>query len=178
MWLKICYILFLMAMRIKSAASEIDMFQSARIGDIDLLMKYLASGMSVNSRDAKGNSAIIIAAGRGQVATIKLLLEHGANPEDITQSGLFEGKTALMWASSQGRAEAVALLLQAGADAERASGRGVFEGKTALMWASSQGRTSVVRLLLSTGLDVDFSSHIGNFKVQLIFFVAIYMCDR
>lgn len=95
-----------------------------------------------------------------------MLLEHGANAEDTTQFGLFEGKSALCWAASQGRSQAVALLLQAGADPHRAPPSGVFEGKTALMWASSQGRAAVVRLLLSAGVDVDHSSRTGNFQVQ------------
>jgi hypothetical protein len=46
---------------------------------------------------------LIIASGRGQVETVKLLLKYGANIEDHTSSGIFEGKTAICWASSQGR---------------------------------------------------------------------------
>ena len=48
-------------------------------------------------------SGIIIASGRGQLEIIKLLLKYGANVEDGTSFGIFEGKTALCWASSQGR---------------------------------------------------------------------------
>ena len=41
-------------------------------------------GVDVSSRDNKGNTAIIIAAGRGRTQIIKLLLSYGANPEDST----------------------------------------------------------------------------------------------
>lgn len=47
-------------------------------------------------RDIKGNTGIIIASGRGgHVEIMKLLLSYGANPEDATSIGIFEGKTAI-----------------------------------------------------------------------------------
>lgn len=116
------------------------------------------------SVDAKGNSALIIASGRGRVEAIRILLAHNASVESFTLQGLFQGKTALMWASSQGRIEAVTLLIQAGASVHREMESGVFQGKTALMWASSQGRFEVVKILLSATVDVDHFSKIGNFK--------------
>ena len=91
-------------------------FQSARTGEIELLNDYIAKGVSVNSRDSKGNSPLgkniirtsqtfqtninnsillVIASGRGHVNVISLLLDHGAYVNDYTQVGLFEGKTAL-----------------------------------------------------------------------------------
>ena len=76
-------------------------FSSARKGNISILVEYIQSGVDLGSRDAKGNTAMIIAAGRGQVQVIKTLLSYGANPEDATVGGLFDGKTSLMWAISQ-----------------------------------------------------------------------------
>ena len=140
-------------------------FSSARSGDVKTLENFLVQNPAlVHARDGKGNSAVVIAAGRGQIAVIRLLLQYGANVEDATQHGLFEGKTALSWAASQGRTEAVAVLLQAGADPQRMSKRGVFLGKGPLMWSASQGRTEVVRLLLAAGVDVNHSSDEGNFR--------------
>lgn len=111
-------------------------FNSARIGDIETLHAYLKQGTPVSARDTKGNTAMIVASGRGKVEAIRLLLEYGANVEDSTNFGLFESKSALSWASSQGRSEAVAILLQNGANPHFPSTRGVFLGKTPLMWAS------------------------------------------
>jgi ankyrin repeat protein len=138
----------------------------ARHGDLQKVSEAIVSGFPIHSRDSKGNTAIIIASGRGQVKIIQYLIENGANPQDFTQHGLFEGKSALCWAASQGRAQAVAKLIQYGADINYQSKKGVFQGKTAMMWASSQGRTDVVRLLLASGADVDFSPSEGNFKVH------------
>ena len=158
----ICIFLLLLLKTCDSVDDQF--FQSARTGEIELLNDYIAKGVSVNSRDSKGNSPLVIASGRGHVNVISLLLDHGAYVNDYTQVGLFEGKTALCWAASQGRPQAVAALLQAGADPNYQSEKGVFSGKTTLMWASSQGRSNVVRLLISAGVDVNFSSKIGNFK--------------
>ena len=74
-------------------------FNACRAGDIAKVKDYLDSGISASSRDI----GIIIAAGRGQTEVVKLLLKNGANVEDSTSFGIFEGKTALCWASSQGR---------------------------------------------------------------------------
>jgi ankyrin repeat protein len=80
-----------------------DFFSCARKGDLQSLESYLERDPDlVHTRDAKGNTALIIAAGRGQINAIKLLLKHKANLEDTTQHGLFEGKSALSWAASQG----------------------------------------------------------------------------
>ena len=73
------------------------------MGDIEKLTEYIRQGFDVSSRDSKGNTAIIIAAGRGHVHVINTLLSFGANPEDATIGGLFDGKTSLMWAVSQVR---------------------------------------------------------------------------
>lgn len=78
-------------------------FTSAREGDVKLVEAYLeANPTHVSSRDTRGNNAIVIAAGRGRLEVLKVLLKYRANPEDHTNSGLFEGKSALSWAASQG----------------------------------------------------------------------------
>ena len=159
------YVVYVLTFLVVTFATDEGFFQSARSGDVNLVSQYIANGVFVNARDSKGNSAIIIAAGRGHVNILAILLENGASIEDFTYSGLFEGKTVLCWAASQGRTQAVAFLLQAGANPNKLPDRGVFEGKTALMWASSQGRVNVIRTLLSVGVDINFSSQIGNFKV-------------
>lgn len=139
-------------------------FTSSRYGDVNSVLKYIKQGIDVSGRDSKGNTAIIIASGRGQVEVMKILLDHGANQDDCTNVGLFQGKSALSWAASQGRSNAVALLLNSGANPHIPASKGVFLGKTPLMWASSQGRIDVVRLLLASDVDVNYASNVGNFK--------------
>ena len=78
-------------------------FNSAREGDTKYIEAYLEANPSlVSVRDSRGNNAVVIAAGRGRIEVLKILLKYRANPEDHTNSGLFEGKSALSWAASQG----------------------------------------------------------------------------
>jgi hypothetical protein len=78
-------------------------FNSAREGDTKYIEAYLEANPSlVSVRDSRGNNAVVIAAGRGRIEVLKVLLKYRANPEDHTNSGLFEGKSALSWAASQG----------------------------------------------------------------------------
>ena len=141
-----------------------EFFQKARSGDAAAVQRFLESGTHVSSRDSKGNTALVIAAGRGQEEVIKVLLQAGASVDESTENGIFEGINVLAWACSQGRRGAVVLLLQAGANPQHVQEKGVFHGKTPLMWASSQGRTEIVNLLISAGADVDLASQTGNFR--------------
>ena len=95
-------IFYLECLSTNSAADE-KFFSSAREGDTKYIEAYLASNPSlVSIRDGRGNNALVIAAGRGRIDVLKILLKYRANPEDHTNSGLFEGKSALSWAASQG----------------------------------------------------------------------------
>lgn len=89
--------------RSKDVTADEKFFMSAREGDIKYIEAYLESNPSlVSARDSRGNNALVIAAGRGRIDVLKILLKYRANPEDHTNSGLFEGKSALSWAASQG----------------------------------------------------------------------------
>lgn len=70
-------------------------FSSCRAGDVHAVKSFLDSGVSVHARDAKGNTGLIIASGRGQIEVIQLLLSYGATVEDASLIGIFEGKTAI-----------------------------------------------------------------------------------
>lgn len=72
-----------------------DFFNSCRNGNLDEIRRHIVNGFPISQRDAKGNIGIVIASGRGQNEAIKLLISYGANVEDYSISGIFEGKSAL-----------------------------------------------------------------------------------
>ena len=113
-----------------SAAKQEDIFSAARVGAVDRVEQFLAAGVAPSVRDAKGNTALIVASGRGFDDVIRVLLDAGATVNEATANGIFEGKCALSWAASQGRVAAVLALLKAGADAQEVQQAGVFAGKT------------------------------------------------
>ena len=71
---------------------------------------------------------------------VQLLLESGANPNQVEQTG---GFTALIWAAQLGHAASVERLLAAGADPTVRA----FDGRSAEDWAAANGHGPVLALL-------------------------------
>jgi uncharacterized protein len=107
-----------------------------------------------------GATPFLRAAQSGDVAVMKMLLEHGADPKLATANG----DTALMVAAGIGwvdgvtyewseaeNLEAVKMCLDLGIDPTVADG----DGRTALHGAAHKGRTGVIRLLVEHGAKLD-----------------------
>lgn len=99
----VIFLVYSLVVSISETVIDEKFFNSAREGDTKYVEAYLkANPTLVSARDGRGNNALVIAAGRGKIDVLKILLKYRANPEDYTNSGLFEGKSALSWAASQG----------------------------------------------------------------------------
>ena len=107
-----------------------------------------------------GATPFLRAAQSGDVALMKLLLDHGADPKIATQNnvtalsvasgiGWVEGVT-YEW-SPEENLEAVKLCLDLGIDPNAAD----IEGRTALHGAAHKGRNAVVQLLVDRGAKLD-----------------------
>ena len=96
----------------------------------------------------EANSALMLAAERGNAANIITALDQGANI-NITNSF---GITALMGAAKSGHTEIVKLLLEHGADVARVD---EANGATALMFAAKKGHTETVKLLLDNDANIN-----------------------
>jgi ankyrin repeat protein len=94
----------------------------------------------INVRDHHGWTALVYAAGNGLNASVRLLLQHGA---DVNARGHGQGASALMLAAANGRATVVPLLLAAGADLHMATAG----NKTAVDLARQAKRRKTVALL-------------------------------
>jgi uncharacterized protein len=97
------------------------------------------------------NPALIDAIRRGQLSTVRQLLDRGASPEAVIGANDSEGQTALEVAADTGNVPMVRLLLDRGAEINAADGW----GGTAIVGASSAGFPEVVRLLIGRGADVN-----------------------
>jgi serine/threonine-protein phosphatase 6 regulatory ankyrin repeat subunit B len=84
-------------------------------------------------------TALMVAAHRGRVEMVKLLIGSGAEVNEATR----EGKTALMLAAQNGDLPVVRTLLEAGAD------RNVMDetGKLAFEYAAAGNHSNLVELL-------------------------------
>jgi ankyrin repeat protein len=124
-------------------------FAAVESGDADGVRAALERGVAVNAVDPRwapldGETALMLAAGRGDVGTLRLLLARGADVDLQPATGW----TALMRACNAGRLDCARLLLRAGADPNLRN----IEGYTAY------GRTrrrdaELLRLLLASGAE-------------------------
>ena len=101
----------------------------------------------VNSRNARGETALNIAVGRSDDNWTKFLIGKGANVNLATSNG----DTPLITAARVGFTDAIDLLLQLGAKVDASNKM----GETALILAVQQRQLDAVKLLLVKGADPD-----------------------
>lgn len=109
------------------------------------------------------STALIRAAERGQIDTVRLLLSQGAHTETKGRGG----RTALHFAASNGHPETVNVLLTARANLEAVDS---FQ-QTALHLAVMNGQAAVVNSLLTAGADAEA---VGNFNETALHIAARY----
>jgi ankyrin repeat protein len=157
--------------------------RQADMDHLDFIKKLLAHGADVNARmkanterrvvfrgqwvNEEGETAFVRAAESSDLAVMRLLLDHGADPSIQTAVkvtalqvaagiGWVEGLT-YEW-SEQDNVEAVKMLLAMGADPNAQADT----GRTALMGAAHKGRIAVIQLLVDAGAKLDIRDYGGT----------------
>lgn len=124
---------------------------------LDIMRQLLAAGARVNDQADTGETALTFAARFRDADAIQLLLDNGADPNIVNQSGISPLLEAMRWgASKQEQLEMVQRLLARGAN-PNARGTGVG---TPLSWAVRQNSLAMVRLLLDHRADPNLPDHI------------------
>jgi ankyrin repeat protein len=127
-------------------------YQSIRNNDLGTL-RTLIKEHGVRTKDAYGQTALMIAVGFGSVDAMKILIDGGADVNETSQAGV----TALHWCA--GEIKKVRLLLEHGADVHARSQM----GRTPLLVAAyTNGASETVKLLLSKGADVNAADTFGT----------------
>ena len=126
---------------------------AAEQGDGAALRRQLDAGTPVDTRDARGRTALLAATQADQVAAAQLLIERGAdvNAKDSIQDSPF------LYAGAQGRLAILKLTLAAGADLASTN----RYGGTALIPAAHHGHVETVRELLKTKIAIDHVNRLG-----------------
>lgn len=146
-----------------------ELLRAAQEGDVARLRQVMADIRSQQPElseedvlalhDAEGATALHRAAGSGQLAAVKALLEQGA----LVGARKDKYKTALHEAAAGGHAGVVEALLQAGAsvDAKKSN------DWTPLMYACAHGHVDTARGLLGAGADVQATNREGASALYL-----------
>jgi ankyrin repeat protein len=170
----------------------VPLYYAAMLGFRDLAEHLIAEHPEhVNAKGGRDVTPMGVAARRGHVDILSLLLEHGADVDDRNT-----GQTPLYRASQSGRLEAGQFLLDRGADINSLDGVGSTPlhvaanygrvefaqmllirgarinepsdgGDTPLHWAVYGGEIQAVRLLLEHGADVNLREKSGETPSQL-----------
>ncbi len=119
-----------------------NIINAANAGEASLAT-LLSTGVSINTADGDGDTALMEAAGDGNAEVVRLLIKHGANVNAADE----DGETALMMAADEGHTEVVRLLIKAGADLNARD----EDGKTALMKAEDENHAETARVLTEAG---------------------------
>jgi uncharacterized protein len=152
------------------------------LSSLDLIRALLARGANTNTALTKnlpgrsgmdsgdttldeGTTPLMRAARSGDAATMRLLLEHGADPKVSTK----DGNTALLFAAGIGyrdkntrgseseALEALKICLEQGQDINQTN----LKGETALHGAAGRGADLIVKYLVEHGAKLDTQSKLG-----------------
>lgn len=130
-------------------AKNTNLLQAAKVGALETTKELIKDGANVNCADAEGNSPLIFAAFYGHQDCVRLLIDSGA---DVNQINNWKDKwTALQFACARGHAECVRLLIDSGANIDHVNNK----GNTALMNAVDTNHITCVRILLEAGANVN-----------------------
>jgi ankyrin repeat protein len=130
---------------------------AAGAGHTGVLLALLDGGLAASACDRRpgerGTPLLMLAAGGGHVAAVKLLLERGADAGAANVNGV----TCLHVAADAGLCDVLHVLLHAGAPADAAD----KDGETPAYWAAFAGQTAALTLLLDHGASIGKAADTG-----------------
>ncbi|XP_039384630.1 ankyrin repeat and SOCS box protein 3 isoform X5 [Mauremys reevesii] len=131
---------------------------------LKLLINAAPSDNYIKSKTFEGTCALHLSANNGCLESISVLLEAGAETNDVT----YEETTPLFLAVENGHLEIIKLLLQHGANI---NGSHSWSGWNSLHQASFQGHTEIIKLLLEKGANKEC---VDDFGITPLFIAAQY----
>ncbi|EQB10802.1 MULTISPECIES: ankyrin repeat domain-containing protein [Sphingobium] len=131
------------------------LYEAARLGRADMIEPLAKAGVNLDGYDARGFTALILAAYNGHDETVDALIKAGA---DACRPDETRGNTAQMGVAFKGDDVLAARLLRTpcGVDVSNKA------GQTALMMAAMFGREAQIDMLLAAGASPDLTDLEGR----------------
>lgn len=137
--------------------STYDLLRTSLDQSVADVKRILDSGIDINSCDDPGReTALMVAAGGGNIEVVKYLVEHGANINQMSS----EGSTAIMPAILKGQTDVIRYLISKKADTNYKTTAGYRFSP--LQLACQLGHTDIVRSLIDAGADVNSKAGDGS----------------
>ncbi|MDE1152643.1 MAG: ankyrin repeat domain-containing protein [Micavibrio sp.] len=132
-----------------NAALDLQLLAEAEsaLPDLYKIKNLLKAGADIETRNAKGHTPLIVAAGKRNAGALELLAQSGAN----LYASMPDGVSAMFYSLAHDNFDMVKKLLDNGYDPERQTLKG---GLTALMWAANLGKLDLAEEIAKRGGDV------------------------
>jgi len=118
-----------------------------------IVLQLLATGVDIETRDAQGRTALLLATHYNAVEVAGILIEAGADVNAMDNIS----DSPYLYAGAEGRLEILRMTLVHGADLASVN----RYGGTALIPAAHHGHVETVRELLQTATDIDHVNNLG-----------------
>lgn len=139
---------------------------AVKAGEVNTLEQLITKGAAINETDSNGATALLWAAGMGDLQMIKLLVKNGATVNisgviytNTEKTGYYGNLTGI--AASQGHTEVLKYLIDSCNipvdDKEYNPETRQKDGWTALQWAAAAGKNEAAEYLLRKGADININ---------------------
>jgi uncharacterized protein len=138
---------------VMAGPKENELLDAASRDDVPAIRRLLSEGVRVDSRNDRGQTALLVATHANQIEAARLLIEAGANvnAKDAIQDSPY------LYAGARGHLEILRMTLSHGADLKSTN----RFGGTALIPAAERGHVETVRTLIEAGVVVDHINNLG-----------------
>lgn len=132
-----------------------DFMKAVKEQDYSTMLDKINKGVNINTRDADGYPAIVLATDLQSERLVKFLLTNGVNPD----AGILgSNETAMMRRADAGDMDTIRLLVEYGADVNMVN----KSGETALMRAIRSRKNRVINGLIELGADISLTDYTGR----------------